>query len=216
MNEFQPQVQLQIDAQEWSYPDLIFSFNYTNTYARIHDSVKIEYLHGSHGEYQNIVLGVSDIEHENLKKLKAYGFTKYHQKLLKNTDYLFLEKYKNKVKDNIYQLNKHENYSYADIPSEQNRMKQITESGQLDLNFHIWGHSLDVSDRDYIFDLFSLNDEMDRNVKITVYYFDKNAKFSLLNNLLAILGKDKVELWMKKGWLKFEPNPNIVEINNIQ
>jgi hypothetical protein len=216
VNEFRPQVQLQIDAKEWNYPDLIFSFNYTNTYARIHHSVKIEYLHGSHGEFQNIVLGVSDLEHENLKKLKAYGFTKYHQKLLKNTDYLFLEEYKNEVKDNIYQLNKHENYPYSNIPSEQSRMKQIIESGQLDLNFHIWGHSLDVSDRDYIFDLFSLNDEMDRNVQITVYYFDKNAKFSLLNNLLAILGKDKVELWMKKGWLKFEPNPNIVEINNIQ
>ena len=42
----------------------------TNTYARIHDSVKIEYLHGSHGEYQNIILGIADLEHENLKMLK--------------------------------------------------------------------------------------------------------------------------------------------------
>ncbi len=50
---------------------------------------------------------------------------------------------------------------------------------------------------------------MDRNVRVTVYYFDSNAKFSLLNNLLAILGKDKVELWMKKGWLKLEENPKI-------
>ena len=77
------------------------------------------------------------------------------------------------------------------------------------------GHSLDVSDRDYIVDLFSLNDGMDRNVRVTIYYFDKNAKFMLLNNLLAILEKDKVEQWMKNKWLKFEPNPNIVELNNI-
>ncbi len=34
---------------------------------------------------------------------------------------------------------------------------------------------------------------LDRNVRVTVYYFDKNAKFALPNNLLAILGKDKVE-----------------------
>ena len=35
------------------------------------------------------------------------------------------------------------------------------------------------------------------------------AKFSLLNNLLAILGKDKVEYWMRNKWLKFESNPEI-------
>ncbi len=34
--------------------------------------------------------------------------------------------------------------------------------------------------------------------------FDKPAKFSLLNNLLAILGKDKVEQWMKNEWLQFK------------
>ena len=84
------------------------------------------------------------------------------------------------------------------------------------MRFFIWGHSLDVSDRDYIVDLFSLNDGMDRNVRVTIYYFDKNAKFMLLNNLIAILEKDKVEQWMKNKWLKFEPNPNIVELNNIE
>lgn len=80
---------------------------------------------------------------------------------------------------------------------------------KLNINISIWGHSLDYSDRDYIIDLFSLNDDMDRNVRVTVYYFDKLAKFSLLNNLLAILDKDKVEQWMKKGWLKFKLNPEI-------
>jgi len=38
----------------------------------------------------------------------------------------------------------------------------------------------------------------------------------LLSNLLAILGNKLIEKWMKKSWLKFKPNPNIVEINNIQ
>lgn len=109
--------------------------------------MNVEYLQGSCGEYQNIVLGVSDLEDESLKKIKAYGFTKYHQKLFQDTD--------------------------------------------------------------YILDLFSLNDDIDRNVHVTVYYFDKTAKFSLLNNLLAILGKDKVEQWMKNKWLCFKPNPEI-------
>lgn len=32
------------------------------------------------------------------KKLKAFGFTKYHPKAFKDTDYLFLDIYKNKIK----------------------------------------------------------------------------------------------------------------------
>ncbi|MFW1938964.1 AbiH family protein [Acinetobacter junii] len=218
VNEFRPQVQLQIDAKEWNYPDLIFSFNYTNTYARIHDSVKIEYLHGSHGEYQNIILGIADLEHENLKMLKAYGFTKYHQKLLKDTDYLFLDEFKNKISIHKKKIEYFEkDFGHMDAQKRKFERQNLMENdSKLDLNIYIWGHSLDVSDKDYIIDIFSLNDEIDRNVKVIVYYFDKNAKFSLLNNLLAILGKDKVEIWMKNRWLKFEPNPNVVEINTIQ
>ena len=198
---------IEINAKEWSYPDKIFSFNYTNTYQRLHDSVSVEYLHGSCGEYQNIVLGVSDLEDESLKKIKAYGFTKYQQKLFKDTNYLFLDNFKSKVnrfKEDLIGFNK----SYAHNPSEiyQHELKQRFG---LNLNVYIWGHSLDISDKDYILDLFSLNDDIDRNVRVTVYYFDKTAKFSLLNNLLAILDKDKVEQWMKNKWLCFKPNPEI-------
>ncbi len=206
VNEFKHQTQLQIDAKEWIYPDLIYSFNYTNTYARFHDSVKIEYLHGSHGEYQNIVLGVSDLEHENLKKLKAYGFTKYHQKLLKNTDYKFLNE-----SDGIKSI-----IRFWKRISEKNQPITLADKEKNRLNIFIWGHSLDISDEVYIKEIFSLNDESYCNVHVVVYYFDNQAKFHLLANLLHILGKEKVELWMKNDWLKFEPNPNLVEINNIQ
>ena len=65
------------------------------------------------------------------------------------------------------------------------------------------------ADKDYILDLFSLNDVIDRNVRVTVYYFDNPAKFALLNNLLAILGKAKVEQWMKNKWLQFKENPKV-------
>ena len=94
------------------------------------------------------------------------------------------------------------------------RMKKHIDSldlkRNLNLYFYIWGHSLDVSDKDYIIDLFSLNDDIDRNVRVIVYHFNKTAKFDLLNNLLAILGKDKVEHWMKNKWLQFKENPKIV------
>ncbi|MDQ9020605.1 AbiH family protein [Acinetobacter sichuanensis] len=213
VSQLSPIETFSVVSQDWSYPNKIFSFNYTNTYQRIHDSVEVEYLHGSHGEEQNIVLGVSDLEDESLKKIKAYGFTKYHQKLFKDTDYLFLDEYKNNILKNTKDFSGLNNQlKNENQPAYRNHIKKLMANLKmtLDLNFYIWGHSLDVSDQDYIKDLFSLNDDMDRNVRVIVYYFNKTAKFDLLNNLLAILGKDKVEHWMKNKWLQFKENPKIV------
>ena len=200
---------LEISFENWMNPNKIYSFNYTNTYQRIYDSVEVEYLHGSHGENQNIVLGISDLKEESLKKLKAYGFTKYHQKLFKDTDYLFLDDFRKKIISNRLEIERFEKNYNGSLSTKESHLKALIEKGKLNLNVSIWGHSLDYSDRDYITDLFSLNDDMDRNVRVIIYYFDKPAKFSLLNNILAILGKDKVEHWMKNKWLQFKPNPKI-------
>ena len=196
-----------LETDGWTYPDKIFSFNYTDTYQRLHGSVNVEYLHGSHGENQNIVLGIADLDDVSLKKLKAYGFTKYHQKLFKDTDYIFLDEFKRKILLHKKSVEDFERDYHEVDKASQRKLFGIGE--KLNLRIAIWGHSLDISDKDYILDLFSLNDDIDRNVRVTVYYFDKTAKFSLLNNLLAILGKDKVEQWMKNKWLCFKPNPEI-------
>ena len=204
-----------IEREGWKSPNKIYSFNYTNTYQKKYNSsIDTDYLHGSFGAKQNIVLGVSELADNSLIKLKAFGFTKYHQKLFKDTDYLFLDIYKNKIKMDKQEIIDLKDQLKGEIRSENRNYlsKNIgtnKENSKLNLNIAIWGHSLDVSDKDYIVDLFSLNDGMDRNVRITVYYFDKNAKFSLLNNLLSILDKDKVEYWMKNKWLQFKPNPEI-------
>lgn len=210
--------QLEIEAEDWLIPNKIYSFNYTNTYQRLHDSVDVEYLHGSNGEYQNIVLGISELENETLKKIKAYGFTKYQQKLFKDTDYLFLDNYKKKIFDNKKRIEVHKEEYKGRAAQGDYDLQRLEANSLLNLKFYIWGHSLDVSDKDYIIDLFSLNDEIDRNVRVTVYYFDKSAKFALLNNLLAILGKDKVEQWMKNKWLVFKKNPEVkfIEAENQQ
>lgn len=210
----EPKRKFKFPLEYGSNPDKILSFNYTNTYQRLYGYVDVEYLHGSHGEFQNIVLGISDLEDEQLIKLKAFGFTKYQQKLFKETDYFFLDSYKEKINFFKSEINTLEQQAMAPMGESylrvlHNQLKEKKQSQSLNLNFSIWGHSLDISDQDYIKDLFSLNDDIYRNVRVTIYYFDRNAKFSLLNNLLGILKKDKVELWMKNGWLKFEPNPKI-------
>ncbi|ENR5724719.1 hypothetical protein J8387_00700 [Acinetobacter baumannii] len=196
-----------IEDFNFGFVDKIFSFNYTNTYIKFYDaSVDTDFLHGSCGENQNIVLGISELKGDLLRNLKAYGFTKYHQKLFKNTDYQFLSEDRN-----IQKI-----LNFWKVIKERNLAITLAEKEKHIINIFIWGHSLDISDEIYINVVFSLNDGKYFNTNVIIYYFDNHAKFNLLTNLLHILGKEKVELWMKKGWLKFEPNPNIVELNNIE
>lgn len=68
----------------------IYSFNYTPTLQKYYKAKRVNYLHGHIGSDQNIVLGVNDIN-EECKEHKMFAFTKYYQKLYKNTDYYFLE-----------------------------------------------------------------------------------------------------------------------------
>lgn len=169
----------------------ILSFNYTRTLNRFYTpDTKIEFIHGRVGK--SLVLGISDLKNEFLKKFKNYSFTKYHQKLLNNTDYLFLR--------------------------ENKKLMSLIDSnsiGQKNINIYIWGHSLAESDESYINEIFSFNQKPNVQCLVTVYFHGNDAP-RLLNNLLDILKKDKVELWMKKGWLKFQENPNIAEINGIE
>jgi hypothetical protein len=206
INQLIPAHKFSIESNEWISPDQIFSFNYTNTYQKFYDQLtETDYLHGRFGEKQNIVLGVSDLHNESLKKLKAYGFTKYHQKLLKDTDYQFLS-------ENWHAINLKSFWQ-----SVKNGKAITLEDKEIhQMNIYIWGHSLDTSDETYINEIFSFNTEVDEQVRVIVYYFDTQANFDLLANLIHILKKDKVELWMKKGWLKFEPNPDIAKLNNIE
>lgn len=200
-----PICNVKIEAKEWISPNKIYSFNYTNTYRKFYDFVEIDYLHGNLGKDQNIVLGISELHDESLKKLKAYGFTKYHQKLLNDTDYQFLS-------ENLHAINLKSFWQ-----SVKNGKAITLEDQEINkMNIYIWGHSLGISDENYINEIFSFNTEFDEHVKVIIYYFNSQAKFELLANLIHILGKEKVEKWMKKGWLKFEKNPDIAALNNIE
>ncbi|MDM1019014.1 AbiH family protein [Acinetobacter sp. VNK23] len=202
----------------------VYSFNYTRTFKKFYKLDEIEFLHGSSGNTQNIVLGISDLGNDILKKHKAYGFTKYHQKLFKNTHYLFLSEDIDRIKKSVIKKKELEKYIESSIPKnshevdlKRSELSQIILTIGGKISIYIWGHSLDSSDASYIKEIFSFNNEIvDHHCDVTVFFFNNQAKFDLLNNLLHILGSELVEKWMKKGWLKFEPNPNILEINNIQ
>lgn len=208
--------------------DKVYSFNYTSSAKNFYEHQVIEYIHGQIGEKNNIVLGVSDLDETALKNFKMYGFTKYHQKLLKNTDYIFLNEFYRKLLA-VYKMIERKNnlddrVRTAISGDGKTKMKQEIFNLSNSINsaqahslkdIIIWGHSLDVSDKDYIKEIFSFNTEIDQRVTVKIFYFNDQAKFDLLSNLLHILGKEKVETWMKNKWLIFEPNPNIAELNGI-
>ncbi|WP_085840869.1 AbiH family protein, partial [Acinetobacter baumannii] len=138
-----------IEDFNFGFVDKIFSFNYTNTYIKFYDaSVDTDFLHGSCGENQNIVLGISELKGDLLRNLKAYGFTKYHQKLFKNTDYQFLSEDRN-----IQKI-----LNFWKVIKERNLAITLAEKEKHIINIFIWGHSLDISDEIYINEVFSLND----------------------------------------------------------
>lgn len=171
--------------------DAVHTFNYSNTFERLYPNIfvdkynNVQYIHGS-AERKNIVLGISDLE-EELKKYKIYGFVKAFQKLIKNTDYKFLDNTDIKV--------------VKSIPR---------EAGQLRAHYEvvIWGHSLDASDAEYIQEMFALNDSrMLNRVVIKIWYH--SSPHVQLANLMHIMGKDVIQEWMKKDWLVFETAPDI-------
>lgn len=169
----------------------IYSFNYTNSYENFYFKqsrkmyfskgssgplTKIDYVHGSINNNWsklneiNLVLGVDEID-SKMKEYKMFQFTKYFQKLFKNTDYRFLQfiKDRNKTESNIH--------------------------------FYFWGHSLDISDKEYIKEVFSQT--KNSNGKIIIFYHSISGKASQLRNLLRIIDKNIIEDFMKEKRLIF-------------
>lgn len=205
--------------------DKVYSFNYTSTFKKNYDiNVDCYYLHGEAKTIKpKIILGVSEIKEELLKKYNFWGFTKYHQKLFFDTDFQFLEEYLVQMDDLRKEVNLTEKFWLSRASNGQGsvkfinqKIKNVLDENSLNINFYIWGHSLDISDEIYIKEVFSFNEPYDCLVRVIIYFFNEQAKFDLLANLIHILGKEKVEKWMKKSWLKFEPNPDIAKLNNIE
>lgn len=142
----------------------IYTFNYTPTLERIYgvNNSNITYLHGKISdvnEVQNLVLGVSDIS-DDIKIEKAYDFTKYYQKIKKNSNNKFVE-----------------------IPPKNQGYDEETI-------FYIVGHSLNESDKSYISRVFDFlkEDKYDKG-KVCVFYYDNKDRDSKIRNLLSVVGE---------------------------
>ncbi|AGP49611.1 hypothetical protein PSYCG_10660 [Psychrobacter sp. G] len=195
IDTFKPRKKLVIPKALSKDECAIYSFNYSSTVERLYNHAHTQFLHGKTGGHNTntIVLGISALESKILVEEKAYGFVKYYQKLVNNTDYQFLRG----------------NPDLTDLE------KEKFETSVMGLNevieIYLWGHSLDSSDSDYIEEIFGFNQGPKPSINVIVYYF--GSPHAQLANLIFIMGRDIIEKWMKEGWLEFVESPDIYRLN---
>ena len=165
----------------------VLSFNYTNIYEKIYlneymdDLNEItDYIHGKANgcnilENNNMVLGIDEYlpDDRKNKDLEFIAFKKYYQRIHKGTG--------NQYKGWLDTIKK--------IPSAiyNNRGKHYK-------NLYIFGHSLDVTDKDVLMELI-LGD----NVYTTIYYRDLKQKGQQIANLVRVIGQDELIRRTGKG-----------------
>ena len=170
--------------------DKHFTFNYTPTFEIFFGRINTEYLHGSILKSKDIVLGVNEIFNNlNISKKILSPFTKYYQKLVNDTDYKFL-----------HTFNKDAYKRYA-------------------ICFVFWGHSLDISDKNYINEVIDFV-SYDKGIwgekkSIYIVYHDEISKSNLLLNLLNNRGNNDIENLMKSEKLVFVKNDYTLISNKI-
>ena len=150
-----------------SHIEKAITFNYTNTYEELYFNKSAFHIHGNVTD--EIVLGVNPDDSDNLESIDTtfVCFKKYFQRTLFETDREYL-RWINEFVDT-----------------------------QTPYRLFTMGHSLDITDRDIIEELF-------QNAKeVIVLYHNSSAKKSYISNLIKMFGKNKFDLLKKDKKLTF-------------
>lgn len=149
--------------------DKVLSFNYTNTFERFYGDEKVEYdyIHGkasceSSLESCNLVLGIDEYLSSSQQDSdnEFIEFKKFFQRIYKMTGCVYI--------DWLDQINR-TNVLFYDKEN---------------LNVYIYGHSLDITDKDIISQIINF-----RNAKITIFYHDRKSLGNLIMNLVKMIGE---------------------------
>ena len=211
--------------------DKVLSFNYTNTYARIYDNsknnnIEYDYIHGKadiepeHDMKTNdMVLGIDEYlpDDRKNKDLDFIAFKKFYQRIYKQTGCKYKEWVGEIIKgadyDKLdalkYRLEYEENIKkgldgYAHTAKQ--KLMELKEQ-RVKHNLYIFGHSLDVTDKDILKELI-LND----NVHTTIFYHSKELKAQQISNLVKEIGQDELIRRSGEKTIEFTPQQ---KMNNI-
>lgn len=187
-------------------PDCVLSFNYSDTYEKVYrDGRKIQYdyIHGKADinntiDTNNMVLGIDEYLSDDRKNkdVEFIAFKKYYQRIHKQTGCKYKEWVDKIRQDYLDHMQKIETTKYKElqyIPDTTQRLfnqyaiSAIKHTKCQKHNLYIFGHSLDVTDKDIIRDLI-LND----NVYTKIYYHSKDAMGQQIANLVKVIGKDEL------------------------
>ena len=171
-------------------PEYILSFNYTNTYERIYGigkKVEYNYIHGKVDisntiETNNMVLGIDEyLESERInKEISFIAFKKYYQRICKGTGCEY--------KDWIYKMKESAKSIELKLRNEYPvQIPFIKFTNDARHNLYIFGHSLDVTDKDILTELI-LND----NIHTTIFYMNKNDLKRKIANLVKVITQDEL------------------------
>lgn len=181
-----PVIEKNVDIEKLN-PDHVLSFNYSDTYERIYSKgmeVECDYIHGKadiskNVNTNNLVLGIDEYldDDKKDKELGLLSFKKFYQRIYKSTGNRYLE-WVDEIKD-----------GYA------NYLKPHSISGEVEYpghNLYIFGHSLDITDRD-VLKMFICNE----NVQTKIFYYrksqeDKTELGKLIRNLILIIGQEEL------------------------
>ena len=161
-----------VDQKTFVYTDKAITLNYTHSFEKLYPTISVLHLHGEVGK--KIVLGINsdDSDDGTLTKTDYIAFKKYFQRLVYGTD-----------------------KSYISF------IEHVRKNGKVigQISLSVMGHSLDISDRDVIVDLFSVSSS------ITVLYHNQAALENYVKNIVRIFGKSGLDELRAKKDLKFQP-----------
>lgn len=193
----------------------ILSFNYTDTYRNIYDvkkDIEYDYFHGKADidntvETNNMVLGIDEYLAEPVKNenIDFVAFKKFYQRIYKGCKKLAVNWCIDIKKEFEYSTYSRkfmieDQISFELVSKESNKLYRWEQFEELTSkydkeyeekhpknNVYIFGHSLDVTDRDILRELI-LND----NVKTTIFYPDKKELGKKIANLVKVIGQDEL------------------------
>ncbi|MBQ8374108.1 MAG: hypothetical protein IJX98_00860 [Clostridia bacterium] len=150
-----------------AYIDKAITFNYTSSYEIFYLHDSIYHLHGNVNK--KIILGINPDESDKLETIDTsfVKFKKYFQRTQYNTDWDYI----NWINE-LHKPNEH-------------------------MSLLVMGHSLDVTDKDIIVELFRKMDE------ITILYHNEEAMATYISNLIRMFGKEEFDDLRKRRKLTF-------------
>ena len=162
----------------------VISFNYTNTYELLYPAPRlknfaISHIHGTLDK--EIVLGVNADKSDDLATIDTLflAFKKYYQRVIFKTDEEYL-----KIVTHL-----------KNIALAENRKQAI--------ELVVFGHSLDVTDKEAIRELFQYANT------VKIFYYSSSAQKQMVKNLVTILGKEGFDFFRMKKSMEFIPSSNI-------